>query len=95
MRRAAKRDTSEAPIVAFLRAAGWSVLQLSVKDGPDILCGKFGVNVLLEVKTGKGKLRPGQVKWGQDWQGDPPYVIRTVEEAAALTKAINKLRRKP
>ena len=94
MRRAAKRDTSEAAIVQYLRKAGWSVLQLSVKDGPDILCGKHGVNVLLECKTGTRKLRPGQVKWGQDWQGDPPYVIRTVEEAEALTKAINKLGKK-
>ena len=94
MRRAAKRDLSESAIVQYLRKAGWSVLAISVKDGPDLIVGKHGVNVLIECKTGKGKLRPGQVKWGQDWQGDPPYVIRTVEEAEALTKAINKLRRK-
>jgi Holliday junction resolvase len=94
MRRAAKRDLSEGPIVQYLRKAGWSVLHLSVANGPDLVCGKFGATVLIECKTGKGKLRPGQVKWGQDWQGDPPYVIRTVQEAEALTKAINKLRRK-
>jgi hypothetical protein len=93
VRRAAKRDSSEAEIVSYLRAAGWSVLYLSVKDGPDLLAGKHGVNVLIENKTGKAKLRPGQKAWGESWRGDPVYVIRTVHEAEALTKAINKLGR--
>lgn len=55
------------------------------------MAGKHGVNVLIECKTGKSKLKPGQVQWGQDWRGDPPYVLRTVEEAQALTKAIHSL----
>lgn len=94
MRRAAKRDLSEAAIVEYLRKAGWSVLHLSVTNGPDLVAGKHGHNVLLECKTGKGKLRPGQIQWGASWQGDPPYVIRTVSEAEALTRAINKLANK-
>jgi hypothetical protein len=91
VRRAAKRDASEESIVQYLRKAGWSVQHLSVKDGPDLLAGRNGATVLIECKTGKGKLRPGQAKWGAEWRGDPPYVIRTVEEAEALTRAINKL----
>ena len=87
-----KRDLSEKIIVDFLRQAGWSVLPISVRNGPDLVAGKHGINLLLECKTGKGKLRPGQVQWGIDWKGHAPYVIRTVEEAQALTKAIEKLR---
>src|SRR4051794_14236467 len=91
VRRAAKRDASEKAIVEYLRKAGWSVLYLSVANGPDLLIGKHGATVLVECKSGKGKLRPGQAQWGREWKGDPPYVLRTIEEAEALTKAIAKL----
>ena len=40
MRRAAKRDASEASIVEALKKSGWSVLQVSVKDGPDLFAAK-------------------------------------------------------
>jgi hypothetical protein len=95
VRRAAKRDQSEKAIVEYLRKAGWSVLHLSVKDGPDLCIGRRttqgGINLLIECKTGKGKLRPGQQDWAKSWNGHPPYVFRTVEDAEALTKAINCL----
>jgi hypothetical protein len=95
-RRAAKRDTSEKAIVAYLMAAGWSVLLLSVKDGPDLCIGHQtaagGINLLVEVKTGKGKLRQGQKDWAKAWLGHPCYVLRTVEDAEALTRAIHGLK---
>jgi hypothetical protein len=93
VRRAAKRDTSEGPLVEYLRSAGWSVLYVSVRNGPDLVAGKHGVNVLIECKTGKGRLRAGQKAWGEQWRGDQVYVLRAVEDAEALTKAINKLGR--
>jgi hypothetical protein len=93
VRRAAKRDQSEKAIVEYLRKAGWSVLKLSLEDAPDLLCGRHGATVLIECKSGNKKLRPGQAKWGREWKGDPPYVIRTVDEAAALTRAIGNLGR--
>jgi hypothetical protein len=95
MRRAAKRDTSERSIVEYLKKAGWSVLKLSVKDGPDLIIGKQtrsgGINLLIECKTGNGKLRQGQKDWANNWNGHPPYVLRAVEDAEALTKAVSKL----
>jgi Holliday junction resolvase len=84
MRRAAKRDASEAAIVAALRTAGWSVEFLNLTDGPDLLIGKPGRCLLIECKTGKGKLKPGQSDWHQRWKGPTVIVVRTVEEAIRL-----------
>ena len=91
-RRAAKRDTTEADIVAFLLKAGWSVTKLSAKDAPDLLIGKHGeLNLLIECKTGKRGLKPGQVQWHRDWKGMPPYVLRSVEDAEKLNRAANRI----
>ena len=68
-RRAARRDTNEAEIVAALRAAGASVLFLAIKGAGDLLVGYQGINLLLETKrpkgprgglNGGGSTRPGQ-----------------------------------
>ena len=42
-RRAAKRDESEKDIIEALLKTGWSVLRLSVKDGPDLLASRATV----------------------------------------------------
>jgi hypothetical protein len=39
-RKAAKRDQSERLVIETLRQLGWSVLQVSVKDGPDLFAAK-------------------------------------------------------
>lgn len=79
-----KRDASEAAIVEALRKCGWSVQQISAKDAPDLLLGLAGVTYLAEVKTGNGKLREGQARWHQAWEGHPVFILRTVEEALRL-----------
>ena len=84
MRLRAKRDQVEGQIVAALRQTGWSVLHLSVPNGPDLVCGKAGTTVLLEVKTGNGKLRPGQSEWHREWRGSPVRVVRSVEDVMQL-----------
>jgi hypothetical protein len=90
-RRAAKRDQAEQEIVDTLKACGWSVQSLSAKDCPDLLCGKHGLNLLCEVKTGTRKLRPGQVKWHAAWNGSKPYVLRSIDDALALNAAAASL----
>jgi hypothetical protein len=79
--------------VDYLRKAGLSWLPLSVPNGPDGIAGaqlscQTRVNLLIEVKTGKAKLKPGQQKFADEWQGDVPYVLRTVSDAEALVRAI-------
>lgn len=91
-RRNARRDQSEKDIVDYLRKSGWSVDYLSAKDQPDLLLGKYGVTLLAEVKSGTKKLRPGQEKWHAAWRGGAPYVLRSVEDAAALTRAMGSLK---
>ncbi len=75
-----RRDANEAAIVAALRAVGASVEQLSGPDMPDLLVAYHGANYLLEVKTPKGKLEPGQATWIRGWMADV-HVVRSPEEA--------------
>lgn len=80
------RDLSEASIVEYLRKAGWSVLPVTTKDGPDLFIAKAGITVAIECKSGKRKLKPGQKVWAEGWQGTY-FVLRDVTEAEALNKA--------
>jgi hypothetical protein len=96
-RKAAKRDAVEGQIVAALRQLGWSVLQVSVKDGPDLFAArrvyKTGPNpedwtwtwrtVAIECKTGTKKLKPGQERFRETWAGEY-VVLRSVEDVIAL-----------
>ena len=86
MRRAAKRDLAELAIVKCLRLSGWSVEYISKKDVPDLIIGKNGVTLLAEVKTAKGKLRPGQEKWHDEWRGSKPWILRDVEDVLDLNQ---------
>jgi Holliday junction resolvase len=84
-RTAARRDQSEAAIVQALRQLGWSVLQVSVKDGPDLFAARNGRSVAIECKTGKRKLKPGQDAFAKNWQGE--YVVcRSVEDVLKLNQ---------
>jgi hypothetical protein len=63
----ARRDTSEAEVIHALEALGWKVKKLAQKGVPDLLVwGRPGSRdtvrriVLVECKTGKGKLRETQ-----------------------------------
>ena len=87
MRRAAKRDTVETEIVAALRAFGWSVVHLSLTDGPDLLIGKYRTTFLAEVKTGRKELRERQARWHAAWRGSIVLVLRTVDDVKALERS--------
>lgn len=83
MRRAGKTDLTQVAIVKALRDIGASVQVLSaVGQGvPDLLAGWRGkVNVLLEVKTGNGKLTEEQVRWHSKWAGQVA-VVNNAEDA--------------
>jgi Holliday junction resolvase len=80
-RRAAKVDKNQPEIVEYLRACGFTVQLLHAVGGgcPDLLAGKHGVNYLIEVKDGKGKLNERQITWHDEWQGQK-MVARCIED---------------
>lgn len=81
IRRAAKRDDSEAEVITALRRGGATVQQLSGEGVPDLLVGLRGVNFLVEVKTGNAALKPSQVEWHREWGGSKVEVIRNGAQA--------------
>ena len=77
------RDRNEKPIAQALQQAGAIVWRLSAADLPDLLVGWQGRLILLEVKSAKGKLEPGQERFHATARALnlPCYVVRSVAEA--------------
>jgi Holliday junction resolvase len=69
----------------MFRVLGWSVLQISVKDGPDLFAAKHKRTVAAECKSGKSKLRPGQVTFRDNWRGEYA-VLRCAEDVVNLDR---------
>lgn len=85
VRRAARIDSNQTEIIERLRAIGCSVLPLHVigKGCPDLLVGFGGTNILIEVKSQRGKLTPDQVDFHSRWRG-AIAIARSVDEAMAI-----------
>jgi hypothetical protein len=86
MRRAARVDANHAEIADGLRAIGRSVLSLHRlgQNAPDLLVGNGVTNILVEVKTTKGRLSDGQRAFLEWWRG-PSAVVRSLDEAIEVT----------
>lgn len=82
-----QRDANQSEIVQGLTALGFSVADLSRVGGgiPDLIVAGTHratgqqVNLLVEIKTATGKLRPGQVEFIQEWSG-PVLIARTLDD---------------
>jgi hypothetical protein len=85
--RQAKRDASEPAIIKTLESCGFSVLRVSVKDGPDLLAFHHRTKSvhLIECKSGTKKLRPGQQQFAETW---PVIVLRCVDSTLAWVKGM-------
>ena len=85
--RAYRVDSNQKDIVSALRKEGYSVQHLhSVGAGcPDILVGYAGINILIEIKEGDGKLTAAQVVWHGDWQGQVS-IAKDKQEAIEIVK---------
>lgn len=86
----AKRDKSEPEIKAVLKAMGATFFEISKKDVPDLCCGYRGVTFLVECKSEKGKLREGQQKFREEWQGMPILVARCAEDIINFINTLDK-----
>jgi len=92
-----RKDANQQSIVDALIHAHLSVVDLSnvplnlpeLSGLPDLLVGGYHqkqekhINVLMEIKTADGKLRPDQENFIQWWRGKV-YKVRTPSEALAL-----------
>lgn len=97
MRRAAKVDANQTEIVAALRQCGATVQPLhTVGNGcPDLLVGYQGVTLLMEVKDGNKPpsaraLTEDQIRWHGSWTGGPVAVVKDVESAVRMLRAVKE-----
>lgn len=67
-------DNNQSDIVKRFKELGVSVFNASSVGGglTDLIVGKWGINILVEVKDGikkKNNLTPEQIKFHNEWQG--------------------------
>lgn len=88
MRRAAKKDIAQHPIVEELRGYGAMVYILNQRSLPDLLVGFKGETILLEVKdpkTWRGRqLTPPQEEFYRTWNGGRVRVVHSMLEAKGV-----------
>ena len=90
---ARKKDVTHNPIAAEFKRLGYSVLDLSAlgRNCPDMLVSKSErTTALVEVKSGYGKLSPGQEKFRNEWPG-LVFVARTADDVASIDVHIRRL----
>jgi len=85
-------DKNHTAIVEALRERGCSVQSIAgVGRGcPDLLVGKNGVNIVMEIKNGslppsKQLLTDDELLWHSRWNGHV-HIVHSVEEALAALK---------
>lgn len=93
MRRAARRDVGENPIVDALRACGAYVKKINDEGAWDLLVWYRGHTLLLEVKDGTKppsaqKLTPAEEKFHLEWPGDNLHIVNSVDSALAILKSL-------
>jgi Holliday junction resolvase len=83
-------DVNQKEIIAFFRERNCSVVDLHAvgKGCPDLLVAISNQNILVEVKTEKGKLTPAQIKFHETWNA-PIEIIRNKKEAQNLLEKYN------
>lgn len=79
-----RADNNQESIVKALRSVGATV-EITSQQGngfPDLVCGIFGKNYLIEVKNpeARGKLRATQEIFRDKWKGSV-HVVTSVDEA--------------
>jgi hypothetical protein len=89
-----KRDAIHSEVVGAFRGMGLSVYDASHagRSFPDLVVGHAGLNHLVELKTGKAPLTPGQVAFATAWRGGQVVVLRSVTEAIDWACSIRKRR---
>lgn len=95
MRYASKVDKNHGLIKLAFEQMGCSVCDLSRLGGGvhDLLVAIPRVNMLVEVKSEKGKLTEKQIPFHRYWKG-PKAIVRTVQEAALVVGLMGDMARR-
>jgi hypothetical protein len=90
MRRVARIDANQPDIVGAFRRLGFSVAVTStVGDGfPDLVVGRRGYNLLIEIKDGdkppsERRLTPAQDDFHRDWRGTI-HIVESIDDVIRL-----------
>jgi hypothetical protein len=83
---AARADSNRAEIVKVFKDHGWSVYD--VRRPVDLMLGKGGITILVEIKTGKGKHTSAQTEFIKGWKGGAVITIRDVEGAETVARMV-------
>ena len=81
---AARADSNRGEIAAVFHSHGWVVYDL--RQPVDLLCGRGGVTLLVEVKRDKGSLTDAQRRFLEGWTGGPVLTIRTADDAITAAR---------
>ncbi|MCH7882718.1 MAG: hypothetical protein IIB69_14370 [Proteobacteria bacterium] len=86
-----RTDHNQNEIIKAFLALGCDVFDLSsVGNGLcDLVVGLVGINLLVEIKSEKGKLTPAQTEFFKTWKGQK-IIITTQAEAIQLVAATRK-----
>jgi Holliday junction resolvase len=99
VRRAARTDTTHAPIRDGLRELGFSVVDTAKlgKDYPDMIAGKHGLMFWVEAKSPKkvrktkgDGLSEGQRLFKEEWKGPPVIVAEDLQSVLFAFHLITK-----
>jgi len=87
-----RRDGNHKAIAQRLEELGCSVADTSQVGGsfPDLVVGLLGRDYLVEVKEVGKFLTDDQVKFHQNWRGEPPVTIWTEDQCVAWVNTIRR-----
>jgi hypothetical protein len=89
-----KHDAIQSAVVGAFLQMGLSVYDAAHagRSFPDLVVGHAGVTHLVELKTGKALLTPGQIEFASSWRGSKVVVLRSVAEAIEWACSIRRRR---
>lgn len=90
--RSGHRDDNHEQLVEFMALLGGEVIDLSkVRSGcPDVLWGRQGQSILVEIKTRDGSLTPAQKRFHSEWRGGPLIVVTCEADVLAAVETLTK-----
>ena len=87
MRLRARRDRNHTEIRKAFRRLGWTVWDTAAcgHGAPDLVCGKAGRNILVEIKSPGGVLTQDEADFSMAWRGEY-HIVSCLEDVVRLSE---------